>query len=309
MQWLICGIIPEENFSLDLDTWRLSYQPKTAEHAQKLTLLSSKGLSLGVQRGTTSLMASVLVALNNVSQEQHSISCLLVGDTGDGVGSRALYEALATKVLQEQKWDGVTFHYLFPDVDGHNRVLMACEALEHKPFLIADAGFMYVAKMSGYADFYDVFTPDVGEMAFLADEHAPHPFYTRGFLLAEERDIPALVQRAKQHKNIAKNLIIKGECDYIVQDGHMVSKVNAPSIASMEAIGGTGDLVTGFVTAAIMTQMAQKTIDEAHEPLDIPKILRDTAQNVRYVAQKAQPTPATQVEEILCCALAHNLRP
>ncbi len=303
MQWLICGIIPEENFPLDFDTWHLSCQPSPTKQGQELALVSKKGRILSVQRGTTSLMASALTALQAMGQEQKNISCLLVGDTGDGVGSRALYEALATKVLQEQKWDGVTFHYLFPDVDGHNRVLMACEALEHKPFLIADAGFMYVAKMSGYADFYDVFTPDVGEMAFLADEHAPHPFYTRGFLLAEEGNIPSLVQRAKEHNNIAKNLIIKGECDYIVQDGHIVSKVDAPSIASMEAIGGTGDLVTGFVTAGIMTQMADQAIAKKHEYLDIPKILHDTAQSVRHVAEKAQPTPATQVAEILCCVL------
>jgi len=45
--------------------------------------------------------------------------------------------------------------------------------------LIADAGFMYAAKMSGQASKYDLFTPDVGELAFLADEEAPHLFYTR----------------------------------------------------------------------------------------------------------------------------------
>ena len=47
-----------------------------------------------------------------------------------------------------------------------------------KPTLVADAGFMYVAKMSGYADAYDLFTPEAGELAILADEKAPHPFYT-----------------------------------------------------------------------------------------------------------------------------------
>jgi len=71
-------------------------------------------------------------------------------------------------------------------VDWHNRVLFQIQGLAEKPVLIADAGFMYAAKMSGQAELYDLFTPDIGELAFLADEAAPHPFYTRGFILHEE---------------------------------------------------------------------------------------------------------------------------
>jgi hypothetical protein len=33
---------------------------------------------------------------------------------------------------------------------------------------------------------FDLFTPDVGELAFLADEEAPHPFYTRGFICTKK---------------------------------------------------------------------------------------------------------------------------
>jgi hypothetical protein len=79
----------------------------------------------------------------------------------------------------------LVFHYLFPDVDWHGKIIIALEKISPRPILIADAGFMYVAKMSGQASLYDLFTPDVGELAFLADEEAPHPFYTRGFLLHE----------------------------------------------------------------------------------------------------------------------------
>ena len=57
-----------------------------------------------------------------------------------------------------------------------NRVLFAVEEMAKRPVLIADAGFMYAAKMSGQSSKYDLFTPDVGELAFLADEEAPHPF-------------------------------------------------------------------------------------------------------------------------------------
>jgi ADP-dependent NAD(P)H-hydrate dehydratase / NAD(P)H-hydrate epimerase len=59
--------------------------------------------------------------------------------------------------------------------------------MNRRPILIADAGFMYAAKMSGQAACYDFFTPDVGELAFLADEMAPHPFYTRGVYPAPKR--------------------------------------------------------------------------------------------------------------------------
>lgn len=80
-----------------------------------------------------------------------------------------------------------------------------------QPLLIADAGFMYAAKMSGQSEAYDLFTPDAGELAFLADEEAPHPFYTRGFILHEENHVPELIARAYAHKNAAKHLLIKGK--------------------------------------------------------------------------------------------------
>lgn len=86
--------------------------------------------------------------------------------------------------------------------------------------LVADAGFMYVAKMSGYADAYDLFTPDAGELAFLADEKAPHPFYTRGFLLASEDDVPELAARAYRHGNAARFLLVKGKTDHLIRGGN-----------------------------------------------------------------------------------------
>ena len=86
-------------------------------------------------------------------------------------------------------------------------------------------------------------------LAFLADEKAPHPFYTRGFLLAEEEDIPGLLERARRHGNCPPNLIVKGRADHIVCDGEIRATVTTPSVAAMECIGGTGDLVTGLVTA------------------------------------------------------------
>ncbi|MFN2359334.1 MAG: sugar kinase, partial [Desulfotignum sp.] len=69
---------------------------------------------------------------------------------------------------------------------------------------------MYAAKMSGAASFYDLFTPDAGELAFLADETAPHPFYTRGFILHTDNPVSELVCRAYAHDNAAQYLLVKG---------------------------------------------------------------------------------------------------
>ncbi|WP_279042901.1 NAD(P)H-hydrate dehydratase, partial [Bilophila wadsworthia] len=182
---------------------------------------------------------------------------------------------------------GITFHYLFPDLDGHNRVLMALEEAGPKPVLVADAGFMYVAKMSGYADAYDLFTPDAGELAFLADEKAPHPFYTRGFLLAADEDIPSLVERAYQHGNAARFLLIKGKVDHLVEGGRFLGDVSEPQVAALEPIGGTGDLVTGLVTGLLAGGM------------EMPQACLTAARASRITGLLANPTPATQIAELL----------
>lgn len=139
------------------------------------------------------------------------------------------------------EYDGLTFHYLMPDIAWHNKILWGLEALPRRPLLVADAGFMYAAKMSGYAAHYDLFTPDAGEMAFLADETAPHPFYTRGFLLQEEGRIPDLIRAAHAGENAARHLLVKGRTDYVVAAGEILDVIDAPDTPALEPIGGTGD--------------------------------------------------------------------
>ena len=139
----------------------------------------------------------------------------------------------------------------------------------------------------GYADNYDLFTPDLGELAFLADEKAPHPFYTRGFLLAEEEDIPGLLERARRHGNCPPNLIVKGRADHIVCDGEIRATVTTPSVAAMECIGGTGDLVTGLVTAFLAGG------------LPLCRAALSAARAARLLARHCAPTPATQVGELI----------
>lgn len=166
---LIVGTVPEADFPLVEGEARLA----------GANLLVA-GREIPVNRGTGALLAAAAATLAHFNQPA-PFTCL-AGDTGMGQGSRLLYEHLVHS-LPQRHFGVLCFHYMQPDVDWHNRVLFAIQEMQPRPLLIADAGFMYVAKMSGQAGEYDLFTPDAGELAFLADETAPHPFYTRGFIL------------------------------------------------------------------------------------------------------------------------------
>ena len=185
----IVGTIPDRDFPLVVGEVRLE---------GKRIRIEGKGIP--VNRGTPALLAAAIKA-GEVLGQPAPFGCL-VGDIGLGDGSRRLYQYL-TRHLGESGFETITFHYLQPDVDWHNRVLFAVEEMAPRPMLIADAGFMYAAKMSGEATKYDLFTPDIGELAFLADEEAPHPFYTRGFILHDENQVPDLIARAYKHSNAA----------------------------------------------------------------------------------------------------------
>lgn len=265
----VVGTIPVEDFPLVSGEVRLENDT-----------LSLEGRSLPVNRGTPALLAATIAAgrvLGNPPPFAY-----LVGDIGRGKGSRWLYEYL-TKHLSKEVFRVVTFHYLLPDVDWHNRVLFAVEEMKSKPVLIADAGFMYAAKMSGQAGAYDLFTPDAGEMAFLADEEAPHPFYTRGFILHEENRVPELITRSYEHDNAARCLLVKGKRDYIANREGILATVDEPLVEALEPVGGTGDTVTGIVSALVASGMG---VEEA-------ALL--AARVNRLAGLYANPTPATQV--------------
>ncbi|MEG1610149.1 MAG: NAD(P)H-hydrate dehydratase, partial [Bilophila sp.] len=211
---------------------------------------------------------------------------LVAGDTGNGKGSREVYEKLL-QLLPKMQPRGITFHYLLPDVDYHNRILMALEALADRPLLVADAGYMYAAKMSGYAEQYDLFTPDIGELAFLADEKAPHPFYTRNFFLADEARAEELIAAAYAHNNASQHMLVKGSVDRHVHKGSILETIATPDVPMLEPVGGTGDTLTGIVSALLA---AGKTMDESCT----------TAFKVnRYMGFLAHPTPASSIAALL----------
>lgn len=271
MLWLIAGTIPCDDFELARGPFRL-----------RGSRLECGGQILPVVRGTPALMAAAAAAADVLGLAP--LDAILAGDSGGGGGSRALYARLCE---EPPSCRGVTFHYLLPDIQWHNSVLWALEALSPAPLLVADAGFMYAAKMSGFASHYDLFTPDAGEMAFLADERAPHPFYTRGFLLQEEDRIPELIRMAHASENSARHLLVKGSTDHIVAHGRIVAEVGEPRTPAMEAIGGTGDTLTGMVSVLLTSG------------LDIPRACHMAALANRLLGVFGKPSPATGVGELI----------
>lgn len=283
--WFVVGTVPDEDAGLMEGRCILDGQT-----------LSLGGSALSVRRGTPALLAACCAAAKTLGIDPPL--GLLAGDAGRGEGSRRAYAHLVAN-LPRLAPRGLTFHYLFPDLAGHDKVFLSAQALPKRPILVADAGFMYAAKMSGQARDYDLFTPDAGELAFLADELAPHPFYTRGFLLAGNQDAPALAHRAWESGGAAKTLLVKGEIDLVVQEGTVIQTIPGPLTPAMEAIGGTGDTLTGMVTALLM---AGRPMREA---------CAVAALSNRLLGKLAQPTPATPVAELIAfipAALAQALK-
>jgi ADP-dependent NAD(P)H-hydrate dehydratase / NAD(P)H-hydrate epimerase len=269
----VIGTIPDPDFPL-----------VSGEAELEGDLLTVAGHTCPVNRGTPALLAAALQTARTLGQPPPHV--YLIGDIGLGDGSKQLYEYLSRR-LSQTKFTTLCFHYLLPDVDWHNRVLFAIEDMPVRPILIADAGFMYVAKMSGQAGQYDLFTPDIGELAFLADEEAPHPFYTRGFILHDDNLAPDLINRAYTFDNAGKYLLVKGKVDYVASRDGILAAVMEPDIETLEPIGGTGDTITGIVAALIDRGMP------------IPRAALTAARTNRLAGYYANPTPASQISDII----------
>lgn len=246
--------------------------------------LRCDGREIPVLRGTPALLAAVAATAQTLGLP--APRAILAGDIGTGEGSRAVYARLV-ELPAGKRPDRLVFHYLLPDVDWHDRILLALETWEPRPVLMADAGFMYAAKMSGQAGAYELFTPDVGELAFLADEQAPHPFYTRGFLLQNPDDVPTFIERAYRHDNAARYLLVKGRRDVLASALGLLDTVDAPTCPAMEAMGGTGDTLTGLAAAL------------GWSGLDTPRAAILAARVNRLAGELCRPTPATQIVELI----------
>lgn len=244
------------------------------------------GHELPINRGNEAMMTAASLICREYGAEPPV--GMVAGDIGKRDGSEAIYNHLADH-LPEMGAEVLTLHYVMPDLKLNKKVLATVDTMTDKPTMIADAGSMYVAKAGGDAHYYDVFTPDLGETAFLADDKADHPSFTRGFIFNMEEDVPELIRRAYAGNNATKTMFVKGAVDYICQDGEIVDTIKEPCVETMEPIGGTGDLITGMISGLLYVGVS-------------PLLACRIAGRVnRAAGVLSQPTPATQVQEILRC--------
>src|SRR5208283_4912496 len=176
---------------------------------------------------------------------------LVARDAGDGSGSRLVYRYL----IESAGGLGVstvTLHYILPLRKEFMDFVEMADYWEKRPFLIADAGALLIAKATGLSNKFDLFTPDAGEISFLADPDAGHPAYVKASLFeVDTSHVPELIGRAYSMNNAPRYLLVKGPVDFVAENGKVVHTVSEPSIPAMEAIGGTGDTITGIVSALI----------------------------------------------------------
>jgi ADP-dependent NAD(P)H-hydrate dehydratase / NAD(P)H-hydrate epimerase len=234
---------------------------------------------------TTAMMASAAVVCQTLGYD--APYGIAAGCIGDGSGSRMLYKFLCEEA-EKLDADVLTLHYIVPQTKLIKKVLDSIQVWKKRPVLIGDAGGMYAVKAAGLSQMFDLFTPDPGELAFLSDADALHPAYVRHFISeVDTTDMPRLIQRAYEHGDAAKVLLVKGSTDYIVRQGEILTTISEPNIAAMEAIGGTGDTITGIASALV------------YGGFDIVDACKYTAVINRIAGQECRPTPATQIGDII----------
>jgi len=271
---LIAGTIPNKDIPLTLGQVKLDEG-----------FLVADGQRFARFQGTGAMISAALETINHLKLEPPHV--LVVGDIGDGQGSRELYNYLIDNI-GELSPEVFVMHYCLPIMTLMKQLCKAIENNKKRPFMIADAGAMYAAKGAGLASEFDILTPDPSEIAFLADPKATHPAYiARHLVQCDSSKIPEQIDAAFKNGSAAKLLLVKGKTDYIASNGNILETVNEPDVPTLEAIGGTGDTITGLVTAFVYAGL---------EPKEAAIV---AAKTNRMAGKFAQPTPATKVAQII----------
>ena len=271
---LIVGTIPHKDMPLTIGRVKLDGD-----------LLVVNGQRFAATQGTGAMISAALATTTYLELEPPQV--LVVGDIGDGKGSRQMYHYLIQNI-GELSPSVLSLHYCLPIMELFRELCRAIKKCQKRPFLIADAGAMYGIKGAGLAPEFDILTPDPTEIAFLADPKATHPAYIAHHLFQSELDkIPEWISTAYQNKGAARLLLVKGKTDYIAGDGKILATINEPDVPVLEAIGGTGDTITGLVSALVYAGL------KPHQAAII------AARTNRMAGKYAQPTPATKVKQII----------
>ena len=271
---LIAGTVPVKDLPLTFARVRAE-----GDH------LALNGYHIPCTQGTGAMISAALTATTYLKLEAPQV--LIVGDSGRGAGSREIYQYLIENVAGICP-EVLALHYCLPDMALTRKLCQSVERCPKRPLLIADAASMYAAKAAGLAGQFDIFTPDASELAFLADPNATHPAYISCHLFdTDATQPPQLVAEAHRQNSAAKVMLVKGAIDYITREGEIITRIDRPDVPELEAIGGTGDTITGLVSAFLYAGL------EPHEAAII------AARANRMAGQYARATPATRVREII----------
>ncbi len=271
---LIAGTVPVRDMALTI-----------GRAAIEGDFLLVDGKRIRCTQGTGAMVSAALATTSYLGLE--APYALLVGDIGEGKGSRELYQYLIDHIT-ELSPTVLALHYWLPDMTQTRRLCDAVEKCPGRPIMIADAASMYSAKAAGVAEVFDIFTPDASEIAFLADPEATHPAYIARHLFETEISrAPELARAAYENHGAARLLLVKGATDYVIREGEVVATVTEPDVPMLEPIGGTGDTITGLVAALTYAEL---------EPYEAAII---SAKANRMAGKYARVTPATKVRQVI----------
>jgi len=271
---LIVGTIPKKGLPLTMGEVRVEGD-----------FLVVNGHRISRIQGTGAMIGAALAVTNYLKLEPPQV--LVAGDIGQGDGTRELYQYLIQEIGKICP-KVLALHYCLPIMALMKKLCQVIEKCAKRPFMVADAGAMYAAKGAGLAPEFDIFTPDPSEIAFLADPDATHPAYiSRHLFSCDPNKIPEQIAAAYHNKSAAKLLLVKGETDYVANESRILATINEPDVPALEAIGGTGDTITGLVSALVYADL------EPHEAAVI------AAKANRMAGKFVQPTPATKVRQIV----------
>jgi NAD(P)H-hydrate repair Nnr-like enzyme with NAD(P)H-hydrate dehydratase domain len=238
-----------------------------------------------VTLGTAAMISAASVTSQALEAEDPY--AYVIGDTGMGEGTVKLLKHL-TEELPRLDASVMTLHYILPTRDTFINLVNAAYNLEKRPFLIADAGALLNAKAVKMAQKFDLFTPDPGELSFLADPDAAHPAYVQHFIFdVDQTEVPKLSQEAFEHGDAPKYMIVKAPVDHVIVDGKVAGVINTPNVPSLEPIGGTGDTITGEVSALIASGMPVVDACIAASKIN------------RVAGELANPIPATTIAHFI----------
>ena len=243
------------------------------------------GQKIPCSQGTGAMISAAIVTSDYMHIEPPEV--ILAGDIGEGKGSKSIYKYLIDN-LPSLCPDVLALHYLLPIMSLMEQVVESSDRCNPRPILIGDAGSMYAAKAAGLAPRFDIFTPDAGELSFLADPDASHPAYIAHHLFRiEGTDTSKLIEESYRLSNAPRVLLTKGIVDHVAEGGEIVATIDEPNIPQMEAIGGTGDTITGVISAFV------------HAGLEVRDSAILAARANRMAGRFASPTQDTKIWGII----------